>query len=73
MAVNTIYGHDQRCAENWAPIVDIPNFGSFLPQNWVGVGLWVSIYQNWGQITPISTQNCGKIGVVVDLDLDLLW
>ena len=38
----------QGCAENWAPIVDIPNFGSFLPKNWVGVGLWVSIYENWG-------------------------
>ena len=36
---------------------------TFLPQNWVGVGLWVSIYQNWGQITPISPPNCGKIGV----------
>ena len=22
--------------ENWAPIGDIPNFGSFLPKNWVG-------------------------------------
>ena len=39
---------DQGCAENWASIVDIPNFGSFLPKNWVGVGLWVSIYENWG-------------------------
>ena len=41
-------GTEQGCAENWAPIVDIPNFGSFLPKNWVGVGLWVSIYENWG-------------------------
>ena len=47
---------NQGCAENWAPIVDIPNFGSFLSKNWVGVGLWVSIYQNWGQITPILPQ-----------------
>ena len=43
-----------------------------LPQNWVEVGLWMSIYQNCGQITTISPQfnpqivvNCGIIGVVV--------
>ena len=47
----------KRCAENWAPIGDIPNFGSFLAKNWVGVGLGVENFQKLGSRLGLGLQN----------------
>ena len=47
----------QGCAENWAPIVDIPNFGSFLPKNWVGVGMGVANFQKLWSRLGLGLQN----------------
>ena len=60
---------EQGWTENWAQIVVILSFWSFLPINWVGVWLWMSIKENCGQTTqtfaPISPPNCCKICVAV--------
>ena len=42
---------NQICAENWTPIWDIPNFGSFLAKHWVGDVLGVvSFHKLWSSL-----------------------
>ena len=43
--------------------MDIPNFWSFLPNYLAWVGLWVTIFQNYGQITTVLHQFNSKIVV----------